>query len=179
MEPVSNADRDELAVSTALHPLLRLGLRGAGYVAAFAVLAIALVWISDQITDSSTPVVAVLPVTSPPELSDYAAEFDRQLMTYLMGLDRVSVLSPSAIESRPANPFPFFAFEFGARWLIEGELQKRISGPSVIITIADARTGIVELQVTESVQSVDDAKSDTAASSFERLENFITSELAR
>jgi len=130
---------------------LRLAGRGVAYLAALAVMASVLVWLIDRFSGPSAPVVAVLPVSAGAVQSEVAAELDLELTQYFMALPSIRVLSRTAIEARPSNPFPFFYYEFGARWLVESELRD-VSGHRLLtISIADARTGIVELQVTEEI----------------------------
>jgi hypothetical protein len=140
-------------------------------------MAIVLVWAVDRMAGERTVVVALLPTAAGPGLAEQAAELDLALMTYLLQVDRVRVLSPSAIESRPANPFPFFWYEFGARWLIEADLRK-VSGATLLtLTIADARTGITEMRVTDESPVSGAARGEPAPAAFQTLARFVASEL--
>ena len=145
----------------------RLTLRGALWLGAPVLMALALVWVIDRIAGERAVVVALLPATASAALAEKAAEFDLALTDYLMQIDGVRVLSPSAIESRPANPFPFFAYEFGARWLIEADVRETNGGATIVLTVADARTGIAEIQVSRHLADVPAA--------FEELLDFIGS----
>lgn len=127
--------------------LARLGLRGALWLGVPVVLALTLVWVIDRTLGERAVIVALLPATASASLAEQAAEFDLALTDYLMRIDGVRVLSPSAIESRPANPFPFFAYEFGARWLIEADLRETSGSATIVLTLADARTGIAEMRL--------------------------------
>lgn len=156
---------------TAPRPLVRrvarLAWRGALWLGAPVVMALALVSMIDRIAGERAVVVALLPATASAGLAEQAAEFDLKLTEYLMQIDGVRVLSPSAIGSRPANPFPFFAYEFGARWLIETELRETSGSTTIVLTVADARTGIAEIQVSNKLADVPAA--------FETLLSFIGS----
>jgi DNA-binding winged helix-turn-helix (wHTH) protein len=132
---------------------LRLVGRGIAYLVALALMGSSIVWTFDRLSDSRMPVVAVLPLSAAAELSDLAAELDLELTKYLIGLEQIQVLSRSAIESRPSNPFPFFYYEFGARWLVESDVREVSRRDVLTINVADARTGIVELQVAEPIPS--------------------------
>ena len=133
--------------------LLRLAGLCAGYVAAFVAMGSLIVWAIDRWSGPTAPIVAALPVVvALPEQREIGARMDLEISAFLMGLDRLRVLSPSAIDSRPANPFPFFFYEFGARWVVEAELRAMPEHALLTLTVADARTGIVELQVTERIQ---------------------------
>ena len=141
------------AADTASPPLVRrvarLTLRSTAYLGALAVMALATVWVINRMADERNVVIAMLPATASSGLAQRAAEFDLTLTDYVMQIDGVRVLSPSAIESRPANPFPFFAYEFGARWLIETDFRERSGSAMIVITVADARSGITEIQISE------------------------------
>jgi DNA-binding winged helix-turn-helix (wHTH) protein len=125
----------------------RLALRGASWLGVPVLIALALVSVIDRIAGERAVVIALLPATASAGLAEQAAAFDLALTDYLMQIDGVRVLSPSAIGSRPANPFPFFAYEFGARWLIETDLRVTNGSTTIVLTVADARTGIAETQV--------------------------------
>jgi DNA-binding winged helix-turn-helix (wHTH) protein len=145
--------------------LTQLALRGALWLGVPVLIALALVSVIDRIAGERAVVVALLPATASTGLAGKAAEFDLALTDYLMQIDGVRVLSPSAIESRPANPFPFFAYEFGARWLIETDLRETSGSTTIVLTVADARTGIAEIQVSGQLTEV--------SAAFEALLNFI------
>lgn len=133
------------------HRLLTWIGQGAMYLAALVLLASLGVWLMGQLARSGTPVVAVLPTRAQPLQRDVAAAIEQHVTDYLMGLDRVELLSASAIESRPGNPFPYFYHEFGARWLIESDLRN-ISGQTVLtLTLVDARAGIVLFRSTKPI----------------------------
>jgi len=153
--------------------LVGLALRAAVYVAALAIMAVVLVWAIDRFAGDRAVIVALLPTVATGELSEPAVELDLALMAHLMRSNGIRVLSPSAIGSRPANPFPFFSYEFGARWLIEAELRKAGGVITVTMTVADARTGIAELQVTDRWSVPASAAGDPAPSAFRALSQFI------
>jgi len=162
VHPPADAPRRPLVQRVA-----RLTLSGAFWLGAPVLMALALVWVIDRIAGERAVVVALLPATASTGLAEQAAEFDLALTDYLMQIDGVRVLSPSAVESRPAIPFPFFAYEFGARWLIETDLRETNGSTTIVLTVADARTGIAEIQVSNRLADVPAA--------FEELMNFIGS----
>jgi DNA-binding winged helix-turn-helix (wHTH) protein len=168
-----SADRSFSAQQRAL----RLAGRGVAYLVALVVMASLVVWLIDRLSGSPVPVVAVLPVAAGAADRRAAAELDLELAGHFMAFGRVRVLSRSAIESRPANPFPFFYYEFGAQWLIESDLRE-VAGHSLLtISVADARTGIVEFQVTEAIDGPD--SSGVPAAALSSLGRFMDAELAR
>lgn len=160
VHPVADAARRPI-----VQRLARLTLRGVSWLGALAVSAYALVWMIDRIAGDRITVVALLPATASAGFEDEAAEFDLALADYLMQIDGVRVLSPSAIESRPANPFPFFSYEFGARWLIETDLRETDGSTTIVLIVADARTGIAEIQISDELAD--------APAAFEAILEFI------
>jgi DNA-binding winged helix-turn-helix (wHTH) protein len=161
------------------HPMLRLVGRGVAYVIALVVMASLVVWAIDQFPVSRAPVVAVLPVTSDLSTAARAAEFDRGLHNWLGSQERIRVLARSAIDARPANPFPFFHYEFGARWLIEGGLQEYPGQMIVLVAVADARTGIVEMQYSERLAAGTPDEQLLSDSARKALGEFFESQLRR
>jgi DNA-binding winged helix-turn-helix (wHTH) protein len=135
--------------SRARHPVLRLAGRGLTYLIALVVMASLVAWAIDRFSSPRAAVVAMLPVTADPSRTTVAAEFDRSLRTWLGRQDPIHVLSRSAVDARPANPFPFFHYEFGARWLIEAGLQESVGQTIISISVVDARTGIVVMEHSE------------------------------
>ena len=157
--------------------LLSLALRGSAYLIALAVMAVAMVWAIDRIAGERSVVVAILPTAAAPELAEQAAELDLALMKHLLQNDSIRLLSPSAIDARPDNPFPFFSYEFGARWLIEGDLRKIGGAVLLTLTVADARTGIAEMQVTDEWPVPVATAIEPAPAVFQSLTEFIDTAL--
>lgn len=161
------------------HKVLRLAARGVGYLFALVVMASLVIWVIDRFAGPPMPVVAVLPVEAGPAGSGIASELDLELAGFLMGLEQIRVLSRSAIESRPANPFPFFYYEFGAQWLIESDLREVAGHRVLTISVADARTGIVEFRVTETIDDSGSGAGRMPGAALSSLGRFIGSELSR
>lgn len=158
----------EAAPRPFLERVAKVALRGALWLGAPVVLALALVSTIDRLAGERATVVALLPVTASAPLGEQATELDLALTEYLMQIDGVRLLSPSAIASRPANPFPFFAYEFGARWLIEAEVREASGNAMIVLTLADARTGIAELRIS--------CRMADLPAAFESLSDFIEGE---
>jgi hypothetical protein len=154
----------------------RFATRGLTYLLALAVMATASVWVADRLSRPGLPVVAVLPITAEPEYSELALLVENELNERLMELGDVELLSRSAVASRPANPFPFFFYEFGARWVIEAELRHLSSRDVLMLAVVDARTGIVLTQQSEPIGSASDGVADSIANSLQALAPLIGSE---
>jgi len=148
------ADSPSYSARTQIRPG-RLLFTGAVYLLALAAAASLIVWAIDQISGPGPAVIAVLPISASAAEQEMAAQIENTLIEHLIGRENIEVLSRSAVDSRPANPFPFFYFEFGARWLIETQLRKTDAQVVLSMSIVDARTGIVQLQSTTPVDRGD------------------------
>jgi DNA-binding winged helix-turn-helix (wHTH) protein len=184
--PVEAASSDGVASASpgppsarARHPVLWLVGRGMAYLIALVVMASLLVWAIDQFSGPRSPIVAVLPVTADPSRATAASEFDRGLRAWLGKHGPIRVLARSAIDARPANPFPFFAYEFGARWLVEAGLQESVGQTIISIAVVDARTGIVEMQYSERVTAGTPDEQQLSEDARTALGDFFESQLAR
>jgi len=148
---------------------VRFATRGLAYLVALAVIAIAGVWLVDQLSRPRLPVVAVLPVSADATQTELAMLVENELTDHLIRLGQVEVLSRSAVASRPDNPFPFFYYQFGARWVLEAELQHRTGGDVLMLAIVDARTGIVLMQRSEPIAPASTGVSDAISKSLRAL----------
>lgn len=164
--PEQAAEQASRGGGDALRPRLRgrflkwLG-RGTAYVVAFVATASIGVWLIDQLTAPGPAVIAVLPMPGEPADRELAAGIDKAVSDYLLRRQGVRLLSRTAIESRPSNPFPYFHSEFGARWLVESELRGVARETLVTIALVDARSGIVLFQSTGTIGK-DDAPPSAA-----------------
>jgi DNA-binding winged helix-turn-helix (wHTH) protein/TolB-like protein len=149
--PAADSESEGSGASALRARLLRLTGRGLAYLAAMLVMASLIVWSIDRFSHPAAPVVAILPVAGETGQEELAARLDLELNESLMGMSRVRVLAHAAIDSRPANPFPFFRHEFDARWVVEGELRRLSDRDVLTVSVVDARTGIVDVQFTESL----------------------------
>ena len=168
--------RPEAARSRSL--IVRAG-RGVVYAAALLLLASLGAWLMSETARPGRHIVAVLPTTGLAR-SEIVPGIEQQLSEFLIQLERIDVLSRSAVESRPSNPFPYFYYEFGANWLVESELRGLSSRKAALtITVVDARTGIVLLRSTLTFS--DDAPPSAAAldTAFAALEEFFESQTDR
>jgi DNA-binding winged helix-turn-helix (wHTH) protein len=177
--PASESTAPGLRARSTRRGALRLAGRGAGYVAGLVAMASVLVFAIDRFSGTRMPVVAVLPVAADPAQRGLAAELDLEVARFFLDLEQIRVLSRSAIESRPSNPFPFFYYEFGAQWLVESDLREMSGRKLLTISIADARTGIVELQVTERIADIDLGPERIPEDVFSSLRRFIELQRAR
>lgn len=171
------ARREDVPRPQPQHLLLKWVGRGAAYVAAIVALASIGVWLVDQLTGPAAAVVAVLPAPAESPEHELATRIDKALAEYLLQRDRVALLSRTAIESRPSNPFPYFHYEFGARWLVESELQRRAEETIVTVALVDARSGVVLFQSIGPIEHESAPTEATLEAIFRPLGEFIDSQL--
>jgi DNA-binding winged helix-turn-helix (wHTH) protein len=119
--------------------------------AALVLIASAGVWLLQQFARPGPPAIALLPTRADPAAIEFAATIDARLVDSLMRIDQIVLLSRTAVDTRPDNPFPYFYYEFGARWLIESNLQSRSNRTLLTVVVVDARTGIVLFQTSAEI----------------------------
>lgn len=145
------------------------------YVAAFIGIASAAVWLIDELAPPAPTVIAMLPTQADAAVGDLAAQLDQRLADFLIGVDRVDLLSRSAVDSRPGNPFPYFYSEFGARWLVESEVR-RVAGETMLsVALVDARAGIVLFQAAGTIDEDGSPDDPNVVKVFRAIELFIVS----
>lgn len=113
------------------------------YLSLALLLAAAIMWTLTQSLSAPTISLAVLPAQADRLATESLAKaLDDVLLNILRKNTNVSLLSKSAIASRPQNPFPYFFNEFGAKWVLEGRVTSVDGIDSVELSLVDARTGI-------------------------------------
>ncbi len=149
--------------------------RGLLYVVALVAIATLSAWVVDKLAFRGLPIVVVMPTKSDPSHSDIAAKIEQQISAYVLSLDSVDLLSKTAIQSRPTNPFPYFYHEFGARWLIESELRTYSEQTILTVVLVDARAGIVLLQLTNQFPNGERLAVLDIGKFFEPIQSFVNS----
>ena len=87
--------------------------------------------------------IAVLPTNyDRPQIKATANVIDDNLLRVLRANPHVKLISKSAIDSRPQNPFPYFFSEFDAKWVIESRVSDLDGINRVELSVVDARTGL-------------------------------------
>lgn len=150
--------------------------RGLLYAATLLVIASLSTWLLDRFSRPGPPIVVVMPTQADPSQSDLAVRIEQQISDYLVSLDQVDLLSRTAVQSRPTNPFPYFYHEFGARWLIESELRTISEKFMVTIVLVDARAGIVLVQTADQFPNGEGPSSLDVEHLFEPLTEFVNSQ---
>ena len=128
--------------------------RGLIYLAVILIIASASVWLLDRFNQPTASVVAVLPSQAQTNSQPLAIQLEKAIATQLITLGNMRLLSKTALNSRPSNPFPYLYFEFGVRWVIESEIRELGAEKTVTLTLVDARTGLILHQETETLINV-------------------------
>ncbi len=176
--PSDNAATGDLRQRESTHQrVLAVWIRqGLMYLAALGITASFGIWLIDKLARPAPPIVVMMPAESDSSQSELAASIEQQLSEYLLGLDQVDLLSRTAVQSRPTNPFPYFHYEFGARWLIESKLRVDNDESILSIILVDARAGIVLLQLTERIPNRDGLADTNIEETLEPLRDYIGSQ---
>ena len=141
-------DTDQLAQTQPYWRWLRIS---AAYLLSFLLLASVSLWLLDKINTEATPIIAILPIQAPPTLQNEAVSIEQALNQQFVAEQTVAVLTPSAIDARPLNPFPYFYTEFNARWVLECQIRETALSTTLTLTLADARNGIVLFQTSSAL----------------------------
>lgn len=125
------------------------------YALSMVLLASALVWVTGYLARPTTIRIAVFPTEGLDPLSaPLANQIHSSLSAALMSMSRLEVLANSAVDSMPQNPFPYFFYEFDARWVVESQLSRHGSGYRVTISVVDARTAVVVFMKTRELSAL-------------------------
>ena len=107
------------------------------------ILALIFMWTIAQSGDVAATRIAVMPAeVARPAIEPLAQAVDEALLNVLRKNTKVKLLSASAIKSRPQNPFPYFAKEFGASWVIESRVTELDGLDNIELSLVDAFTGL-------------------------------------
>lgn len=121
-------------------------LRLVVYLALAFFLASALVWVIDFRTTAAHSRVAIFPTDNAGPADALSNQLDELIAAELLKLERLELLSHSAIASRLQEPFPYVHTRLGADWVVESRLGASETGPFLFtISVVDARTGIVSV----------------------------------
>jgi len=145
------ADAERSRPSSGLIRMLMWTRRGLVYMLVLVAVASLGALLMEKFARPGKPIVVVMPTHSVSSQHDLARRIEQQISDYMVSIDQVDLLSRTAIESSPRNPFPYFYHEFGARWLIESELRSNSEQSVLTIVLVDARAGIVLFQLTEEI----------------------------
>jgi DNA-binding winged helix-turn-helix (wHTH) protein/TolB-like protein len=145
------ADVEQSQPSSGFSKIMMWARRGLVYMVVLVAIASLGALLMEKFARPGKPIVVIMPTQSVSSQRDLADRIGQQISDYMVSIDQVDLLSRTAIQSRPRNPFPYFYHEFGARWLIESELRTNTEQSVLTIVLVDARAGIVLFQLTEQI----------------------------
>ncbi len=112
------------------------------YGVAALLLSFAIMWFASQSITGQIN-IAVLPTAyDRPQIQMAAKIVSDNLLSVLRKNPHLNLVSKSAVDSRPQNPFPYFFSEFGAKWVIESRVSDLDGINRVELSLVDARTGL-------------------------------------
>jgi DNA-binding winged helix-turn-helix (wHTH) protein/TolB-like protein len=112
------------------------------YSVAALLLSFAIMWFASQSITGQIN-IAVLPTAyDRPQIQMAAKTVTDNLLSVLRKNPHLNLVSKSAVDSRPQNPFPYFFSEFGAKWVIESRVSDLDGINRVELSVVDARTGL-------------------------------------
>jgi len=101
-------------------------------------------WIAEKIIKPNQVRIAVLPinvkVTNQNELANH---IEGVLKSSIIESDQLKLLSSSVIIGNINKPYPSLSREFGAQWIIEGQINNYQNQVNVTLSLVDARTALV------------------------------------
>jgi len=169
-------DVEQAQRSQSRHQLTIWFRRGLIYLVAIGLTASFGTWLISEFAQPALPVVVLMPAESDPSQRELAASIEQEVTEYLLNLNRVDLLSRTAVQSGPANPFPFFYYEFGARWLIEIKLRPDSDDSILTMVLVDARAGIVLLQLTDRIPNSGALADSNIEQNLEQLRDYMGSQ---
>ncbi len=115
-------------------------------------LSTSVLWITERIIRPDLTRVALLPIHTQKEVDVSIAEkIDDAIRAQLISSKNIRVLSKSAIENRPTNPFPYLMHQFGTRWVIEGNIRSVGNKLRISLDLVDAKTALVSFSLTKDI----------------------------
>ena len=123
-------------------------------------------WLIDTSLRPELVRVALIPVyASQPAQGQIAADFDDILRGKLLATKNLRFFARSVSGNRPQNSFPFISREFGAQWIIEGDIRQKQDKFRVSLSLVDAKTALVVYSLAQNLDN-DSAQMEQMCASF-------------
>jgi len=111
-------------------------------------------WIVNQMVDSDTVRVALLPMqTQNKQQQAIASNFEDLLKEQLLATENIRFLSSRTIDGNRQNLYPYLSREFAAEWIIEGRIRGNQETLKITLNLVDARTALVSRSFTRNYVS--------------------------
>jgi len=112
-------------------------------------LSVSSIWIANEIIKPNQVRIALLPLkvqsTDQRELANHIEEI---LQTLVIESDQLKLLSSSTLIGHTEKPFPYLSREYGAKWIIEGQISNFNDTTKITLSLVDARTALVVYSLT-------------------------------
>ena len=82
-----------------------------------------------------------------------AADLDDVLKDQLLATDHLRFFAPSAVRNGSQKSFPYLSREFGAQWIIEGDIRQKQDKFRVSLSLVDAKTALVVYSLTQALDN--------------------------
>lgn len=106
-------------------------------------------WFVNQMVDSDTVRVALLPMQIQNKQQQViASSFEDLLKEQLLATKNIRFLSSRTIDGNRQNLYPYLSREFAAEWIIEGRIRANQGTLKITLNLVDARTALVSRSFT-------------------------------
>ncbi len=131
-----------------------LGMWLMGGIVLLLLLSTSTLWIVNQMLDSGTVRVALLPMqTENKQQKNIASNFEDLLKEQLLATDNIRFLSSRTIDGNRQNLYPYLSRKFAAQWIIEGRIRSNQERLKITLNLVDARTALVSQSFTRNYAS--------------------------
>jgi DNA-binding winged helix-turn-helix (wHTH) protein/TolB-like protein len=109
-------------------------------------------WLAERYFQPDLVRVALIPTHIDQQVQgSIAADLDDILRDKLLATAHLGFLARSALDTQAQEPFSYYSREFGARWVIEGNIRQKQGKLRVSLSLVDARSAIVVHNLTRDV----------------------------
>lgn len=101
-------------------------------------------WIAEKIIKPNQVRIAVLPISAKlSNQNELANHIESTLQAEVIKSEKLKLLSSSIIIGNLEKPYPYLSREYGAQWIIEGQITHYQNNVNVKLSLVDARTALV------------------------------------
>jgi len=107
-------------------------------------LSIASLWVAEKIIKPSQVRIAILPIKIKSKNQDELVNHIASLLkSEVIKSEKLKLLSSRVINGNTVKPYPSLSLEYGAQWIIEGQLTDYRDNVKLTLSLVDARTALV------------------------------------
>ena len=102
-------------------------------------------WIANQMIKPNQLRIAILPINfTLTEQSSLASQTEAILKSAIIDSGNLKLLSSRILSEKFDKPFPYLSLEYGAKWVIEGNIKTIENNTIITLSLVDARTALVD-----------------------------------